>query len=346
MGGIGIQLIAFFTLVSVQSAAILLFKLAQIGGAYTFSPASSVALTELVKLCLAFGSHTLEVRRTGDEWFPGISAPILLHYFGLSCLYTTNNILTFFVLEKADPGTLSLFKSIAPYLCALLLRLTGQRLNRLQWCCVLIQCCAIAIIQYDVTRGVPVLSAIAYALLIAASSITAVSSVWNQLVLKGFAVPLNLQNAVLYTFGLITSVVCFWIGPAKSDKGFLEGYNLLGVLLILFQALHGLAVSFVYKHADAIVKNFANSSVMAVLVCVSAIWFGLKMNVHSALAVIIIIVTTYIYMGIAITLPSETVVEPSSKRENMVLVDAIDAASEEDEESVLNLRGLRGKLAG
>lgn len=329
-GSAGMQLVAFFTLVVVQSGAILLFKLAQIGGSYTFSPASSVALTELVKLALAFGSHALEVRHTGNEWFPGLSLPILLHYFGLSCLYTTNNILTFFVLEKADPGTLSLFKSIAPYLCAMLLRLTGQRLNRLQWCCVIIQCCAIAIIQYDVTKGVPVLSAVAYVLLSSAASITAVSSVWNQLVLKGFSVPLNLQNSILYTFGVLTSVVCFWVGPAKSNKGFLEGYTALGVLLILFQALHGLAVSFVYKYADAIIKNFANSSVMAVLVCVSALWFGLDMNVHAGLAVVIIIVTTYVYMGIAITMPAESA-EPSVGREKVALVGAVDATSEEDD---------------
>lgn len=331
-GGAGMQLVAFFTLVVVQSGAILLFKLAQIGGSYTFSPASSVALTELVKLALAFGSHALEVRHTGNEWFPGLSLPIMLHYFGLSCLYTTNNILTFFVLEKADPGTLSLFKSIAPYLCAMLLRLTGQRLNRLQWCCVIIQCCAIAIIQYDVTKGVPVLSAVAYVLLSAATSITAVSSVWNQLVLKGFSVPLNLQNSILYTFGVLTSTVCFWVGPAKSDKGFFEGYTWLGVLLIFFQALHGLAVSFVYKYADAIIKNFANSSVMAVLVCVSALWFGLDMNVHAGLAVVIIVVTTYIYMGIAITMPAEPA-ESSVGREKVALVGAVDATSEEDDPS-------------
>jgi len=301
--GVPMQIVAFFTLVVVQSVAILLFKLAQTGGAYTFSPASAVALTELVKLALAATSHALDVRRTGDEWFAGLSVAIMLHYFGLSCLYTTNNILTFFIIQQADPGTLSLFKSIAPYMCAMLLRLAGQTMNQLQWGCVIIQCCAIAIIQYDVVQSVPVLASTSYMLLSLATTITAVSSVWNQLVLKGFSVPLNLQNTMLYSFGVATSLVCFWVGPAKSDKSFLEGYNLLGVALIFFQALHGLAVAFVYKYADAIIKNFANSSVMAVLVCVSALCFGLQVNVHGGLAIVIIIVITYIYMSIATPLP-------------------------------------------
>ncbi|KAJ1632345.1 nucleotide-sugar transporter-domain-containing protein [Pavlovales sp. CCMP2436] len=341
--GSAMQLVAFFTLVTVQSGAILLFKLAQIGGGYSFSPASSVCLTEMVKFTIAFGSHALEVRRTGDDWFPDLSWPIIGHYFGLSILYTINNILTFYVLEEADPGTLSLFKSIAPYLCAMLLRLTGQKLNRLQWSCVVIQCCAIAIIQYDVTKGVPLLKPVAYVMLTMATSITAVSSVWNQLVLKGFSVPLNLQNAILYTFGMLTSIICFWVGPSKSIKGFFEGYNMLGVALILFQALHGLAVSFVYKHADAIIKNFANSSVMAVLVCVSAFFFGLQMNVHSALAVVIIVVTTYIYMSIAIHM-KEPAHEEYETRENVGLVGSIDATSED--ENSYDLRPTKGMQSG
>ena len=34
-----------------------------------------------------------------------------------------------------------------------------------------------------------------------ATTITAVTSVWNQLVIKDFDVPLNLQNSILYCFG-------------------------------------------------------------------------------------------------------------------------------------------------
>ena len=46
----------------------------------------------------------------------------------------------------------------------------------------------------------------------------------------------------------------------RRVPGFLHGYNALAALLVLFQAFHGMAVALVYKYADAIVKNFANSS--------------------------------------------------------------------------------------
>ena len=122
----------------------------------------------------------------------------MIHYFGLSALYTFNNQLSFYALEVADPGSMSLGKSVrraapphharpqcrppltrrighhtltvgrrlplprrapqvAPYLCALLLRFTGQSLHSLQWVCVIIQCCAIAIVQYDACKGTGVL---------------------------------------------------------------------------------------------------------------------------------------------------------------------------------------------
>jgi len=49
---------------------------------------------------------------------------------------------------------------------------------------------------------------------------------------------------------------------------------------VYLQAFHGLAVALVYKYADAIVKNFANSSVMALLIAISYYFFALQTNLH------------------------------------------------------------------
>lgn len=305
----GLQLVSFVVLVVIQSTAMLLFKLCQVDGKYPFSIASSVALTEMCKLVLAASMHYRDVARSGGkrQFFEGISFRIVAHYFGLSMLYTVNNQLSFWVLEMADPGTMSLGKSLAPYLCALLLRLSGQRLGPLQWVCVIIQCCAIAIVQYDVCKGSGILRPKAYYLIGTATSITAVTSVWNQLVIKGFSVPVHLQNTLMYIFGTLIAIV-FYIHSLYDNrhpevKGFFEGYTWLALLLVLFQAFHGVAVAFVYKYADAIVKNFANSSVMAILVAVSAAFFKLSTNLHSWLGIVIVLTTTYCYMNIALTMP-------------------------------------------
>jgi len=301
-----LQLVWFFALVFVQSTAILLYKLCQVDGKYEFSPASNVAMTEICKLCLATMLHWQYCRREAKAWWSGVNPKIIIHYCLLSLLYTVNNQLSFYVLLVADPGSMALGKSISPYMCAALLRFSGQRINKLQWVCIVVQCCAIAIVQYDVCKNAGILSTQAYTLIAAATSITAVTSVWNQLVIKGFDVPVNLQNAIMYFFGTLIAggfYVRSTYEPGPT-KGFFEGYNWLALLLVLFQAFHGIAVGFVYKYADAIVKNFAASSVVAILCVVSFYFFAAPTNIHSWLGIVIILATTYSYMNIALRLPT------------------------------------------
>lgn len=307
------QLGAFMTLVVVQAMAILLFKLCQNDGKYTFNPASSVALTEMCKLLLAGSLHYNHVASSKKPLWEGVSPKIVFHYLGLSMMYTINNQLSFYCLELADPGSMALGKSIAPYLCALLLRLAGERLHALKWVCIIVQCCAIAIVQYDACKGTGYLPMKAYYMIGTATSITAITSVWNQLIIKGFEVPANLQNSFLYAFGSAFAIISYLHSVSDTHghghghghavarpKGFFEGYTLLASLLVLFQAFHGLAVALVYTYADAIVKNFANSSVMAILIIISYLYFGLETTLHSWLGIIIVLTITYCYMNLAL----------------------------------------------
>jgi len=334
MSGLGLyakQLGAFVTLVIVQATAILLFKLCQQNGKYTFNPASSVALTEVCKLVLAFSLHYQYVQSSKKPFWEHVSPRIILHYVGLSTLYTINNQLSFYCLEVADPGSMALGKSVSPYLCALLLRLNGQMLHALQWVCVIVQCCAIAIVQYDACKGTGFLPMNAYYMIGTATSITAITSVWNQLVIKGFDVPVNLQNSIMYFFGTVIAILSYLHSVTthhhgkghmeEAPKSFFEGYTLLASLLVLFQAFHGLAVALVYKYADAIVKNFANSSVMAILIIISYIYFALETTLHSWLGIIIVLTTTYCYMNIALRLPVPSAEKPPPQEKTHLLED-------------------------
>ena len=138
---------AFVVLVFMQTTAILLFKLCQEDGLYTFSPASSIVMSEVAKLVMSTTFHYRSVGRA--QFFEGLTPVIVGNYAGLSLLYTTNNYITFRVHLVADPGTYTLGKSVTPYVVAVLLWATGQRLHELQWLCIVIQCCGIAVTQYD-----------------------------------------------------------------------------------------------------------------------------------------------------------------------------------------------------
>ena len=105
----------------------------------------------------------------------------------------------------------------------------------------------------------------------------------------------------MYSIALSCSQGSYAFVPDPSHpNGFLHGYSLIAIFLVVFQAFHGLAVTLVYKYADAIVKNFANSAVMAILVVVSAHAFGAHATLTSYLGAAGVLVTTYAYMNIAL----------------------------------------------
>ena len=54
------------------------------------------------------------------------------------------------------------------------------------------------------------------------------------------------------------------------------------------------------RYADAIVKNFANSAVMAILVVASVHFFGAAASLTTYLGVAAVLLTTYAYMNIAL----------------------------------------------
>ena len=209
----------------------------------------------MLKLVLSSSFHRRHVAETGKAWNNGITWSIVANYFGLALLYTSNNYITFYVHRLADPGSYTLGKSVTPYLVAVMLRMTGDKLHELQWGCILLQCCAVAVSQYDSCAKGGVLPTEAYALIAFSAcsghrgartcnvgvaptrclltrravlrvgshpvchgvtvsrchvvtvqrpdglAVTATTGVWNQKVIKGFDVPINLQNMIMYSFG-------------------------------------------------------------------------------------------------------------------------------------------------
>ncbi|KAL3933138.1 MAG: hypothetical protein SGPRY_000418, partial [Prymnesium sp.] len=87
-------------------------------------------------------------------------------------------------------------------------------------------------------------------------------------------------------------------------------------------------------YADAIIKNFANSSVMAILIVISAYFFSLQTTLHSWLGIIIVMTTTYCYMNIAIDMQSQLAAKDRPQPENAYLLsDAAETVSNTDPES-------------
>jgi hypothetical protein len=71
----------------------------------------------------------------------------------------------------------------------------------------------------------------------------------------------------------------FFVAPAslthsKANVGFFEGYDTVSAkMVIICNAMIGLAISAVFKYADAVIKTFATAVVTVLLVIFSAIYF-------------------------------------------------------------------------
>ena len=311
---IPVHFVVFFVLTFIHAAALLVFKMSLVDGAYPFSSASVLSMTEFFKFLLASYLHRREITQMDVTTRPdGIvdsfcrtSTPGLwLAVFVIAALYTANNLLTFFCLARVDPGTVAIAKALVPYVTAIALQLAGRAVNGLQWACIVLQCLGVATTQFHGSSNhAPtaknevklVYSNEMYFWLFLSVVLTTLTSVWNERVIKKHKAPLQQINMLMYGFGAILAFAMYVIVPDYHEKGFFEGYTLMAFVIILVQGIYGLTVGYAYKHADVLIKNLSTSATLAVLVVLSAIFFGKPLNFDSTTGSIIVICTSYVYM--------------------------------------------------
>jgi len=319
----------FVGLTFIHALALLVFKLCAVDHSYPFSPASALVCTEVTKFCLATFLHRREIAAMPEETRPaGIVASfrqtatlkVWLATATVAVLYAVNNLLSFYLVAQTDPGTLAIAKATVPYLCAILLRVLGRPLTDIQWCCIILQCTGVAVTQYHKGGGAQDggatgsgdanstaadtgedestlrYSPVLYFTLFISIVVTAMSSVFNERIIKKFNAPLQQINMIMYLSGVLLASLCFLTIPRYADKDFFEGYSVMTILLIAVQAFYGLCVGYAYKYADVIIKNLSTSTTLALLVFISSAFFDVPLTFYSISGVVIIIVTSYLYL--------------------------------------------------
>ena len=251
--------LVFLVLTFMHALALLIFKLNAVDGSYPFSSASTVVITEAVKLCLATALHRREIRLQPattrpsgliDSFRRTASRCLVLETCIVSAMYTGNNLLSYYCVAQMDPGTLAIAKSLVPYLTAIVLQLFGRTVNGLQWACIILQCTGVATTQYvdhsaDGSAGLYSWSS--YAWLATSVVITTTSSVCNERVIRRYDAPLQQVNMIMYSCGIVLASTVYAAVPAYHEKAFFEGYSPMVGLLIFVQATYGLCVGYAYK---------------------------------------------------------------------------------------------------
>jgi hypothetical protein len=109
--------------------------------------------------------------------------------------------------------------------------------------------CGVVVVQYHPEAG-STYPLSTYLVLLFQTSISAVSGVYNQHLLKSSGASLHANNMVLYASGVCLNLLVYTVmRMIKSDEpGFFTGYGNIGaVLVVMSNVLIGLVITAVYK---------------------------------------------------------------------------------------------------
>jgi hypothetical protein len=164
-----------------------------------------------------------------------------------------------------------------------------------------LQACGMIIVQYNPCKGKALYSPLAYLCMGISTLLTAVSAVRNEYLVKNYAIGLNVQNCVLYSGGVILNLAAYMLIPnpnsSQRDIGFFDGYdNFLAVGVVIANAMIGLAITAVYKYADAVVKCFASDITAVLLIIISTFFFALKATITMWCGVFVVAFAVHLYI--------------------------------------------------
>ena len=326
---ISTKLLSFFALSIIYIGVALIYKLSQPSTgskSYAYSPASAIAMAELIKFfmsCFFFykaplDSSWVSTSTLHDGTFRSrltiratyvkerLRADIVWPIFALATMYAINNQLTFILFRQVAPSHVNLAKSGSTFVTALLLYyLVGRKVVGYQWMGLFLQFLGQVLSQAPSTaaHSDSSMSFSVGLIVLLALNLSAFCGVLNDAVLKRPNVSMHLVNMGLYGLGFIynlglyqlTKAVPSWYGQDHAPTSFFAGYHFFAVMVIVVNSFMGLAISAVYKYADAIVKTLASAASVVILLFIEAIFFGAAVDHVSVIGCINVFVGTYFY---------------------------------------------------
>ncbi|PHH60340.1 hypothetical protein CDD81_1825 [Ophiocordyceps australis] len=231
-----------------------------------------------------------------------------LGYYLLALCYALINNSVFVSYKLADPGTIQLVKSGGTLVTAMVMVVGLEAaLSRTQWAAVCIQLLGLVLTQYEPSRGATY-HWNTYLILVAQLVLSALSSVYNQHLLKSTDSSLHADNMVLYGSGTLINLGCHVLLRlvSSSEPGLLQGYNSVGaVLVVLSNVFVGIAMTCVYKYADAVVKCFATAVATGILLYASPLLFGTKLGALALPGTAMVFAASWLYVAKPVPKPAE-----------------------------------------
>jgi len=125
------------------------------------------------------------------------------------------------------------------------------------------------------------------------------AGVYFEKLLKGSTMSLWARNLQLALYSLVIGFGSLYQegGADLLGAGFFQGYSGVVWAAIINNALGGLLIAIVIKHADTIMKNFSTTLSIIVTMGVSTVCFGVPMNAMSVLGTALVLYAVFLYGG-------------------------------------------------
>ena len=299
------QTLAFRAMILFQILAYgsysVLVHLCEQNGTIMFSSTAMNLVLELLKLIFSLATYILQTDQ-GAPIMPSASRSWLQHSLPYSIpglLYFINNNLAVHMQLQMDPASYQILSNFKIVTTAVLYRLIiKQKLSRQQWC-------AISLLffgglfyslgnishatqpqqsAHQVTRmyirplGLP--------MVLIYCTLSGLAGVYNEWILKKhYSESLHVQNIYLYSYGTLLNLmpavaIPLLTGQSLERLNVFGGFSIYTWLIIVTQALNGLFMSVVIKHASNIVRLFVISFSLVVTAALSVLVFHLSLNLY------------------------------------------------------------------
>jgi len=215
-----------------------------------------------------------------------------------------NNI-WFVALLYLDPPTFQVLSNFKILSTALLMRLVlGRSMTSLQWVAlVILMLGAMSPSLPEMMRSESEstdlsVQTVGFLLVLVQSSLSGLSSVYTEFVLKSSTSSIYVQNLYLYGYGILINglVVLYDQVISNGDSGsLLAGFTTYTYFLCLIQALNGMVVGVIMKYCDSMVKIFAYVFSMLVTILVSSLLFDFVADLPFLFGFCLVILATFLY---------------------------------------------------
>lgn len=268
----------------------LLVTLSQVDGKLAYSPAVSTLSSEALKILIS----SFFLISSGDLASVKIDVKELAQFAVPAMIYFVNNNLVFIILNYVNPTTFQLLSQLKTVFTGLLFRVfLGRELTKWQYLAIFQLSCGTSTSQIPLCANSSSQATSSFGLMLSVCScaLSAMGGIYSEKLLKGSVTSsIHWQNVQLYGWGIAFN----FVGACISDTEVLtmtnafHDFNFWACIVVLNNALNGLAISAILKYADNIARVYAHAAAMLVTMIVSLFLFGQQVTPQLAIAVIMV----------------------------------------------------------